>query len=60
MNFVMNHAPGAGSIAGPVNQQFSALPVNFGCPVTVLIGYVTVKKEKRERERERRREREEE
>ena len=25
MNFVMNHAPGAGSIARPVDQQSSAL-----------------------------------
>ena len=32
MNFVMNHAPGAGSIARPVGQQSSALPLYHGCP----------------------------
>ena len=26
MNFVMNHAPGAGSLARPVDQQSSAVP----------------------------------
>ena len=32
MNFVMNHAPGAGSIARPVDQQSSALPLCYGRP----------------------------
>ena len=27
MNFVLNHAPGAGSLARPVHQQSSALPL---------------------------------
>ena len=27
VNFVMNHAPGAGSIARPVDQQSSDLPL---------------------------------
>ena len=31
MNFVMNHATGAGSIARPVDQQSSALPPYHGC-----------------------------
>ena len=31
MNFVMNHAPGAGSIARPVDQQSSALPLCYRC-----------------------------
>ena len=30
MNFVMNHASGAGFIARPVNQQSSALPLCYG------------------------------
>ena len=29
MNFVMNHAPCAGSIVRPVDQQSSALPLSF-------------------------------
>ena len=35
MNFVMNHAPGAGSIARPVDQQSSAIPraLYHGCPL---------------------------
>ena len=32
MNSVMNHAPGAVSIARPFDQQFSALPMYHGCP----------------------------
>ena len=32
MNFVLNHAPGAGSIAQSVEQQPSALPLSNGCP----------------------------
>ena len=32
MNIAMNHAPGAGSIARPVDQQSSALPLCYGCP----------------------------
>ena len=32
MNFVINHAPGAGSTAHPVDQQSSALPLYHGCP----------------------------
>ena len=31
MNFVMNHAPGTGSIDRPVGQQSSALPLYHGC-----------------------------
>ena len=34
MNFVMNHAPGAGSIARPVDQQSSTLPLCYGCHYT--------------------------
>ena len=30
MNFVMNHAPGTGSIARPVDQQSRALPLYHG------------------------------
>ena len=33
MNFVMNHAPGAGSIARPVDQQSSTLPLYHGRPL---------------------------
>ena len=36
MNFVMIHAPGAGSIAQPVNQQSSMLPLYHGCPLTLV------------------------
>ena len=32
INFVMKHATGAWSIARPVNQQSSALPLYNGCP----------------------------
>ena len=32
MNFVRNHAPGAGSIARFVGQQSSALPLRYGRP----------------------------
>ena len=32
MNFVMNYAPGAGSIPRPVDQQSSVLPLYYGCP----------------------------
>ena len=32
MNFVMNHAPGAGLLARPVDQQSSALTLSYGCP----------------------------
>ena len=33
MNFVMNHAPGAESIARLDDQQSSALPLCGGCPL---------------------------
>ena len=33
MYFVMNHVPGAGSPAQPVDQQSSALPLYHGCPL---------------------------
>ena len=29
----MNHAPGAGSLARPVDQQASAIPLYPGCPL---------------------------
>ena len=32
MNFVMNHAPSAGSIARLVDQQSNALPLCYGRP----------------------------
>ena len=32
MNFGTNHAPSAGSIAGPVDLQSSALPLCYDCP----------------------------
>ena len=31
INFNMNHAPGAGSIIRPVDQQSSTLPLSYGC-----------------------------
>ena len=31
MNFVMKHAPGAGSIAQPVDLQSSVLPLCYSC-----------------------------
>ena len=37
MNLVMNHAPGAGSIARPVDLQSSALPLNHGRPLYVRL-----------------------
>ena len=40
MNFDMKHAPGVGSIAGPVDQQSSALPLCYGCPHSVLENWV--------------------
>ena len=36
----MNHAPVAGSIAQPVDQQSSALPLNHGCPLYELLNMV--------------------
>ena len=33
MNFVMHHSPGAGSIARPVDEQSSALPLYQGHPL---------------------------
>ena len=30
MNFVINHAPGAGSIGRPVDKQSNALPLCYG------------------------------
>ena len=30
---VMNHAPGAGSISQPVDQQSCVLPLSYGCPL---------------------------
>ena len=35
--FVVNHAPGAGSIARPVDQQSSALPLCYGHPLYMCI-----------------------
>ena len=32
INIYMNHAPGAGSIAPPVDLQSSALQLYYGCP----------------------------
>ena len=32
MNCVLNHAPGAGSIARPVDLQSGALSLCYGCP----------------------------
>ena len=37
MNFVMNHAPGAGSIAQPVDRQSSALPLYHGRPLSDIM-----------------------
>ena len=34
MNVVTNHAIGAGSIDRPIDQQSSALPLYYGCPLT--------------------------
>ena len=34
MKFVMSHAPGVESIAGPVDLQSRALPLYHGCPTT--------------------------
>ena len=31
INFVVNHAPGTGSIARLVGQQSSRLPLSYGC-----------------------------
>ena len=33
MNFITNHAPGAGSLAQPVIQQSSELPLYYGHPL---------------------------
>ena len=33
VNNVMNHASGAGLIARTVDQQSSALPLYYGCPI---------------------------
>ena len=42
MNLVMNQAPGAGSIAGPVNQQSNALPLYQGCRPHILVMVVGI------------------
>ena len=39
MNFVMNHAPGAGSIDRPVDQQSRALSLCYGRPHS-HVGYI--------------------
>ena len=39
INFIMNHARGAGSIAPPVEQQSSALPLYHGCPSLLIQSY---------------------
>ena len=31
----MNHAPGAGSVARPVDLQSSVLPLCYGCPLNM-------------------------
>ena len=36
MNFVINNTPGARSIARPVDQQSSMLPLYHGCPSLVV------------------------
>ena len=36
MTFVMNHAPGTGSIARPVGQQSSALPHCYGASLNTI------------------------
>ena len=46
MNFVMNHAPGAGSITRPVDQQSNPIPLYHRCPPFTLsisvLSYETV------------------
>ena len=37
MKSAMNHDPGAGSIARPVDQQSSALPLYHGCPLSIIM-----------------------
>ena len=37
MNFVMNHTPGAGSIARLVNQQSSVIPLYHRCSLNTQI-----------------------
>ena len=46
MKFVMNHAPGSGSIALPVDQQSSALPLSYGCTLICRICVATCYKYK--------------
>ena len=41
MNFVMNHAPGAGSMARHVDQQSSALPL-YHVMVIVIITVIVI------------------
>ena len=36
MNIVMNHAPGAGSIARPVDLQFNVLPLIHSFPANQM------------------------
>ena len=55
MNFIVKHAPSAGSIARPVDQQSSALPLHYGCPPPPQGN--GGKERNRERERETQRER---
>ena len=42
LKFVMNHAPGAGSITPPVHQQSSALSLCYGCSLQPLISIYDV------------------
>ena len=46
MNFVMNHAPYAGSIAQPDDLQSSVLPLCYGCPwaFTIIMLHALVNK----------------
>ena len=39
MNFLLDHAPGAGSIARPVDKQSNTLPLSYGRPLLVLRDY---------------------
>ena len=43
MNFVMNHAPGAGSLARLVAQQSSVLSLYHGCPLNKVLSVILLR-----------------
>ena len=50
MNFVVNHAPSAGSIAWPVDPQYSTLPLYHGCPFVYVMNWKRIRMKRHQSE----------